>query len=190
MNMKFWLLLGCTVFLSSQAAGALLSRTYAVQANGFQRSQGGSGEPLADPFLLNFSVTFDDATTVGKTQAGLTVNSFNLPYPAFYAYNHASGSLSVGTEAGLRGCGLPENSFCFVIDRASSAAPSIDTVFQVTPTGTFFTRDVRLGVIGGGIPEPATWAMMLGGFGLIGAAMRGRTRMTCASFEPAKNRRA
>lgn len=27
------------------------------------------------------------------------------------------------------------------------------------------------------IPEPATWAMMLGGFGLLGVAMRRRTRM-------------
>ena len=26
----------------------------------------------------------------------------------------------------------------------------------------------------GGVPEPASWAMMLGGFGMIGAALRGR----------------
>jgi hypothetical protein len=28
------------------------------------------------------------------------------------------------------------------------------------------------------IPEPATWAMMLGGFGLLGAAARRRSRTT------------
>lgn len=32
--------------------------------------------------------------------------------------------------------------------------------------------DARIGAV----PEPATWAMMLGGFGLAGAAMRRRTR--------------
>jgi hypothetical protein len=29
---------------------------------------------------------------------------------------------------------------------------------------------------GGGVPEPATWAMMIAGFGLVGAASRRRTR--------------
>jgi hypothetical protein len=31
------------------------------------------------------------------------------------------------------------------------------------------------------IPEPATWAMMIGGFGMAGAAMRRRTRVTAVS---------
>jgi len=30
--------------------------------------------------------------------------------------------------------------------------------------------------IGGAVPEPASWAMMLGGFGLVGGAMRSRRR--------------
>ena len=33
--------------------------------------------------------------------------------------------------------------------------------------------------VGGGVPEPATWALMLGGFGLAGAALR-RRRATAA----------
>ena len=33
----------------------------------------------------------------------------------------------------------------------------------------------------GGVPEPASWAMMLGGFGMIGGAMRSRRR-TAVSF--------
>ena len=35
--------------------------------------------------------------------------------------------------------------------------------------------------IKGGVPEPATWAMMLGGFGLVGGAMRGRRLKTALS---------
>ena len=34
---------------------------------------------------------------------------------------------------------------------------------------------------GGGVPEPASWAMMLGGFGMVGGAMRSR-RKTALSF--------
>jgi len=34
----------------------------------------------------------------------------------------------------------------------------------------------------GAVPEPASWAMMLGGFGLVGGAMRSRKRMSAVSF--------
>jgi hypothetical protein len=37
---------------------------------------------------------------------------------------------------------------------------------------------VALYATGGAVPEPATWAMMIGGFGVIGAASRRRTRAT------------
>jgi hypothetical protein len=34
----------------------------------------------------------------------------------------------------------------------------------------------------GAVPEPATWAMMIGGFGLVGSSMRYRRRKTTVSF--------
>ena len=34
--------------------------------------------------------------------------------------------------------------------------------------------DVRIGGLAGGVPEPASWAMLIAGFGLTGAAMRRR----------------
>ncbi len=34
----------------------------------------------------------------------------------------------------------------------------------------------------GAVPEPATWAMMIGGFGMIGASLRYRRRKTTVSF--------
>lgn len=39
-----------------------------------------------------------------------------------------------------------------------------------------FTREVLAAP--GGVPEPAAWAMMLAGFGLVGSAMRRRSTMT------------
>ena len=38
------------------------------------------------------------------------------------------------------------------------------------------------GRLGGGVPEPATWAMMIGGFGAVGGTMRYRRRKTSVSF--------
>jgi hypothetical protein len=61
--------------------------------------------------------------------------------------------------------------------------------------GVTFTGTVRIGGVDGrgsasqiffqngdfaAIPEPATWAMMIGGFGLVGAAMRRRAKVTVA----------
>ena len=33
-----------------------------------------------------------------------------------------------------------------------------------------------------GVPEPAAWAMMLGGFGIVGAAMRRRKLSTSVTY--------
>jgi hypothetical protein len=37
-------------------------------------------------------------------------------------------------------------------------------------------------VVGGGVPEPAAWAMMLAGFGMVGAAMRRRSQSARITF--------
>nr|WP_084192404.1 PEPxxWA-CTERM sorting domain-containing protein [Parasphingorhabdus marina] len=35
-----------------------------------------------------------------------------------------------------------------------------------------------LEIVSPAVPEPATWAMMIGGFGLVGGAMRRRKKLT------------
>jgi hypothetical protein len=48
--------------------------------------------------------------------------------------------------------------------------------FDPTGAGIGDIRQVRLGGIQSAIPEPATWAMMILGFGFVGAALRRRRR--------------
>jgi hypothetical protein len=61
-----------------------------------------------------------------------------------------------------------------------------DFALTSTETGTNYKFSSPLSpqqlvpVPGSAVPEPATWAMMLGGFGLLGAAARRRTRTTFA----------
>ena len=50
---------------------------------------------------------------------------------------------------------------------------SFSTAFSSTPFAGASLTDIR--TIGGPVPEPATWAMFIGGFGLVGAAMRRKT---------------
>jgi hypothetical protein len=62
--------------------------------------------------------------------------------------------------------------------QGTTAKPTLITgTFNVTngfypeTIGTLVVSD-----IGGAVPEPATWAMMIGGMGMVGGAMRRRTR--------------
>jgi hypothetical protein len=41
---------------------------------------------------------------------------------------------------------------------------------------------IEYGGLGGGVPEPASWALMIAGFGLVGAAARRRARVTKVTF--------
>lgn len=63
--------------------------------------------------------------------------------------------------------------------------PNIDGLYRVTLGVTGFSGgtqslsvDAKYGLGVAAVPEPATWAMMIGGFGLVGGAMRRRTRVS------------
>ncbi|MFN7177077.1 MAG: PEPxxWA-CTERM sorting domain-containing protein, partial [Thermaurantiacus sp.] len=61
---------------------------------------------------------------------------------------------------------------------ASGASTVLSFTFRNNPN-YFLLDDVRLTVVDGGggggvIPEPATWAMLIAGFGLVGGALRRR----------------
>jgi hypothetical protein len=53
---------------------------------------------------------------------------------------------------------------------------------QPAVSGSFTFASPPSGVgIPSGVPEPASWAMLIGGFGLTGAAMRRRKAMTAVT---------
>ncbi len=62
---------------------------------------------------------------------------------------------------------------------ASGVSTGLTFNFQHDPS--FFRLDnVSVTAVNGAVPEPATWAMMLIGFGAIGASMRRRRKITAA----------
>jgi hypothetical protein len=48
----------------------------------------------------------------------------------------------------------------------------------LSSTGNSFEVDNAAGAFQAGVPEPATWALMIGGFGLMGAALRRRRSLS------------
>ena len=45
-------------------------------------------------------------------------------------------------------------------------------------TGNYYNESLVVRAIAGGVPEPATWALMILGFGAVGMAMRGKRRVS------------
>ena len=77
-------------------------------------------------------------------------------------------------------------------DGVSTLAPTAATFYTDFNTGTFNTdrgdvvvtsaTGLTLSATIAAVPEPATWAMMLVGFGMMGASMRYRRKSTAVSF--------
>jgi hypothetical protein len=135
----------------------------------FTADQAGGGLEL----LFDFQQEYDISTLHfwNYTEEGFDVD--NVAFTFFNGANVQIGSLSVspalGSAPGIRAQDI------------ALAAPI--NVRYVTAFLTGSNRQVDFQNIGftaqvsvpGGVPEPATWAMMIGGFGLVGVAMRRRT---------------
>jgi hypothetical protein len=68
----------------------------------------------------------------------------------------------------------------FTISRATADI----AFFSIGGSDTFGVQSVSLEtpILSGAVPEPATWAMMIGGFGMVGGAMRRRRVSAKVSF--------
>ncbi len=112
---------------------------------------------------------------VSKTGGGsFKLNSFDLadafnsgsPSVIPFSYTDASGvhnlSLTLDSTVGLQ---------TFVQNLSGVTSFSLQ---QVSP---YFQIDNIVYNAAGGVPEPAAWAMMLAGFGLVGSAMRRRSKV-------------
>jgi hypothetical protein len=93
---------------------------------------------------------------------GLYLGSFSLAQTVSYTYNGETGTLELGPNRALSFLGFSSNGGPLNIAFSNS--------FELDVTG-FLTKTTA-------VPEPAAWAMFIAGFGLAGAAMRRRPRMT------------
>jgi hypothetical protein len=132
---------------------------------------------------LSFDWGFDSSGSGGYDGATLTVDDLgahrSYSYNAFDPLNLGSNNFNDNYNAG----GVVENSarlnFPFLMGGAFD--PNADDTYRVTLSVTGLNGGTRslstLAQVGAGVgavPEPASWAMMLGGFGLVGGAMRRR----------------
>jgi hypothetical protein len=176
------LLASAALALASASASnaAIISETFDLTGTDFTVYFGdGSVPPAVDPVYLNFSATFDNSASFDAQVAGFTVNSFNLPYALTMSYNVFFDILTIATVGSASSCSHPAFSFCAFISNVSTA-PNLIFLEQSPSAGGWIAQTRVLTVGAPAVPEPASWAMMIGGMAVVGAAMR--RRQTQVSF--------
>ena len=175
---------------SSAASAALISQTYDFTAGPFTTADNGTAP--VQTVTGSLSLTFDDNLTV-VDQTGVTVNNLSLNFqtPVLYSYFASNNVLAFrSTNFGFSG-GLPNrdvNGFFMTIRNATSIDPlNFNGTFAYSRVGfndTASTRTLIFGVgnVPGAVPEPATWMMMLMGFGLIGGTMRRKRQVVQITY--------
>ncbi len=131
-------------------------------------SEGGTNFTLLGPLSGSNSAISLSGSALSATATDLLFN-FSAPSGEFLLQNPSIGSSGPSYCAQINGC------FDFV-----GPGEAVNTDFTFTFERTAQSGSVVLASTGGtsgAVPEPGTWAMMLAGFGLMGAAMRRRQRV-------------
>jgi hypothetical protein len=180
-----------------QANAAIITRAYSLTASDFINFNG-TPSPITS-LSVTFELTYDD-TVSGFVGAPASFNTITNgianvgPFAAtpVFGYFPAAGPIApfprLGVGGALNGGNALVNGtddFYFTFD-ASAASPtnamlSFTSASYATPfiaTNAIVTRIAAVAPV----PEPATWAMMLVGFGAIGFAMRRRKVKTTVSY--------
>ena len=149
---------------------------------------GGLGD-LTDGVIAANNWNVDEAPAGNGPYVGWQINptiTFN------FAPNTAINSIKIWFDDsnGFGGVSAPGsfdiNNVNYLVPEPLGSAPSSFTVSGLGFVGSTFTvkvnrktewaflSEVSFGGMSGAVPEPATWGLMIGGFGLAGAALRRR----------------
>ena len=162
-----------TVRLSSTAVSA-------NEASGLQPSA-----TFASNFGADLATVFSGAATFTTAATGVGAQPFDytLLFATPFAYDPGAGNLLVDFlipgNATVSGSGFGFLTFD-TANQLNDGVRSVVSVFGANPVGfvdtaaaitAFNTTGLNAG---GAVPEPASWALMIAGFGLTGAAIRRR----------------
>jgi PEP-CTERM motif len=120
-----------------------------------------------------------------STQAGRTYNfsvfSTLLNGGGFNVFAGGSAVTLAGSYGAYSGAGGTSWGQLTGSFKATSAATVLSIQGTGSPTYVIGLDDVSVTAVGGGaVPEPASWALMITGFGLAGATLRRRRALTAA----------
>lgn len=162
------------VAVASTPASALVNVAFTYSEAGSPVATGTFG--YADG--LSGVLGYGDLTSFSVTAGGVTYNLADvLPLTdyVYFAYDTSANTfITAADSCGFAGCGYTPSlsainssgSFGFFF----TGAPGSFTEYSTAFGSPFDTLTLSTGAV----PEPASWAMMIAGFGLVGAALRRR----------------
>lgn len=173
----------------AQADAALVTRDFSLTASSFVNFSG-----VASPITslsATFRLTYDDSVSGFQgapasfstvTNGVANVGSFAAaPVFGYFPANDFSLFPRLGVGGAINGGNVILNGtddFYFTFDASAvgptSAMLSFTSADQATPF--LATNAVVTPLAASPVPEPSAWAMLIGGFALVGGVMRGRTR--------------
>lgn len=185
---------GCTVcsFVLNQAFGAAGLNVYSFE---FFAKNAGSVTPflstrLDDGTNANFTITgIGETRTVSgagfnqfdfSTVSGSSITSANTYFGFAYsnggviAFDYLPSMATAGTFV------APENFFPMLGGTFSSSLAAQQNAFGALNTRTYSASATAESVAA--VPEPATWALMILGFGIVGSALRRRRTQVRFNF--------
>ena len=157
---------------SGTAHAAVVFKTLQLTASGF------GGGAAIDPISILFTLNFDNSASFSNNTTGITQLANNAYGPLKFGYNTSGDQLTLvggnAPDAGSGSCTNNAASFCSFISNISSATPTSNFLIQLASDNSIsFASRVSI-QNAAPVPEPAVWAMMLVGFGMVGAALRRR----------------
>jgi hypothetical protein len=162
--------------ITGTASAAVVTRTYSFAASNFFAT---AEPPPVVPVTGAFTMTFDDAANIFDAP-GAVINALNIPVDSPILFTYETGPFSFvrfgGAANGTGSLATNTNDILF------QYSPTFGSVLlyssTLTPMTNFFSTTVDVTVTNGNaaVPEPATWALMIAGFGLVGTGMRRRAR--------------
>lgn len=167
---------------AAPAWSTVVTSTYHLTASNFVSSLGSGSAPPFSSIDSTFSLTYDNGSDVAATALG---SDLGLPstYGANlkFAYSASLKYLTIGQSPVPAGNRYTAGGIGFDIANVLTN-PTLSNFIVTSPTFTdqFQPRTSAISLVApAAVPEPATWATMLGGFGLLGAAMRRRRTTAC-----------
>lgn len=161
--------------LAAPAQSAIIDFSFRLTASGFHASA-----PV-DPVVGDFYFSFDDSADFGPTASGLTIANLNIAGAAQLSYNKPLDRLTVATTGspGSFSVSTGIDNFGFFVQNASSATRSVSNVSYSQQGGSRIWGAQNMSITA--VPEPGSWALMISGFGLAGAALRSRRRVLASA---------
>lgn len=171
--MRTVFLVGLLATLAMPAAAQTITVAGSFTASHWQVQYGSPTAPI-DPLFLDYSVTFDLYSNYLDVAVPLTIVNTNIPYPIKFSHNAGYGWFILATNGDGGACSLLGGSFCAVVGLPTSRMRPGRPSFVGQGAGPFGGWSARRISTPNGVPEPASWAMLIAGFGLTGAVARRR----------------